>query len=71
MVIGYDVIGITASVLATGATMPSVLANEVTEASQPYHLESLFVVATWLLAVALVVNVAGRLLMRRGQRRSN
>jgi phosphate transport system permease protein len=67
MVIGNDVVGVTASVLAPGATMPSILANEVTEASQPYHLESLFVVATWLLAVALVVNVAGRLLVRRGR----
>jgi phosphate transport system permease protein len=65
MVIGNDVTGITASLLAPGATMPSVIANELTEASQPLHLESLFVVATWLLALALVVNVAGRLMVRR------
>ena len=67
MVIGNDVDGVTASLLAPGATMPSVIANEFTEASQPFHLESLFVVATWLLVLALVFNVAGRLMMRRGR----
>jgi phosphate transport system permease protein len=66
MVIGNDVAGITTSLLAPGATMPSVIANELTEASQPFHLESLFVVATWLLVLDLVVNVAGRLMVRRG-----
>lgn len=68
MVIGNDVSGVSASVLAPGATMPSVIANELTEANQPYHLQSLFVVATWLLVLALVVNVGGRLLVRRGAR---
>jgi phosphate transport system permease protein len=68
MVIGNDVSGITASLLAPGATMPSVLANELTEASQPFHLESLFVVATWLLVLAVAVNVGGRLLVRRQSR---
>jgi phosphate transport system permease protein len=67
MVIGNDVDGVTASLLAPGATMPSVIANDLTEASQPLHLESLFVVATWLLVLALVFNVAGRLMMRRGR----
>lgn len=67
MVIGNNVAGVTASLLAPGATMPSVIANEFTEASQPFHLESLFVVATWLLVLAVVVNVAGRLMMRRGR----
>jgi phosphate transport system permease protein len=65
MVIGNDVSGVTGSLLAPGATMPSVIANELTEANQPFHLESLFVVATWLLALALVVNVGGRLIVRR------
>jgi len=68
MVIGNNVTGINPSLLAPGATMPSVLANELTEATQPFHLESLFVVALWLLALALAVNVAGRLLVRRGHR---
>lgn len=68
MVIGNDVSGIAASMLAPGATMPSVLANELTEASQPLHLESLFVVATWLLVFALAVNVGGRLLVGRHRR---
>jgi phosphate transport system permease protein len=66
MVVGNDVSAVTASLLAPGATMPSVIANELTEASQPWHLESLFVVATWLLVLVLAVNVAGRLLVRRG-----
>jgi phosphate transport system permease protein len=65
MVIGNDVSGVTASLLAPGATMPSVIANELTEASQPWHLESLFVVAAWLLVLALAVNVVGRLVVRR------
>jgi phosphate transport system permease protein len=68
MVIGNDVSGVTASVLAPGATMPSVIANELTEANEPFHLQSLFVVAAWLLALALAVNVAGRFLVRRGAR---
>jgi phosphate transport system permease protein len=67
MVIGNDVSGITASLLAPWATMPSVIANELTEASQPLHLESLLVVATWLLVLALAVNIAGRLLVRHGR----
>ncbi|GAA1720476.1 phosphate ABC transporter permease PstC [Fodinicola feengrottensis] len=65
MVIGNNVLAITASILGQGATMPSVIANEFTEANQPFHLQSLFVVALWLMAFALVVNVIGKLIVRR------
>jgi phosphate transport system permease protein len=65
MVIGNSVLSITRSIFGQGATMPSVIANEFTEATEPWHLQSLFVVAGWLLIIALVVNVAGRLITRR------
>ncbi|GAA3899871.1 phosphate ABC transporter permease subunit PstC [Streptomyces lacrimifluminis] len=65
MLIGDNVLSITRSVLGQGATMPSVIANEFTEANQPFHLSSLFVVAGCLLALALVVNALGRLIVRR------
>ena len=44
MLIGNSVLGITTSIFGQGATMPSVIANEFTEATEPFHLESLFVV---------------------------
>ncbi len=65
MVIGNSVLSITASIFGQGATMSSVIANEFTEATEPFHLSSLFVVAFWLLVIALVVNVAGKLVVRR------
>src|SRR6266487_1622982 len=65
MVIGNNVLSISKSIFGQGATMPSVIANEFTEANQPFHLESLFVVAGWLLILALVVNVAGKLVVSR------
>jgi phosphate transport system permease protein len=65
MVIGNSVLAITASIFGQGATMPSVIANEFTEATEPFHLQSLFVVAMWLLVIALVVNAAGKLVVRR------
>lgn len=65
MVIGNNVLGIAKSILGQGATMPSVIANEFTEANQPFHLQSLFVVALWLLVVALIINVVGKLIVRR------
>lgn len=63
MVIGNNVLGITKSILGQGATMASVIANEFTEANQPFHLDSLFVVAFWLLIIAVIVNVAARLIV--------
>ena len=65
MVIGNSVLSITASIFGQGATMPSVIANEFTEATEPYHLQSLFVVAAWLLVISLIVNIAGRIVTRQ------
>jgi len=65
MVIGNSVLAITASVLGQGATLASVIANEFTEATQPFQLESLFVVGFWLLVLALVVNILARLIVKR------
>jgi phosphate transport system permease protein len=63
MVIGNSVLSITTSIFGQGATMPSVIANEFTEATEPFHLPSLFVVALWLLIIALVTNAAGKLVV--------
>ena len=38
MVIGNNVLGISACILGQGATMPWVIANEFTEATESYHL---------------------------------
>jgi len=65
MVIGNNVLSITKSIFGQGATMPSVIANEFTEETEPFHLDALFGVAMWLLAIALVVNIAGRYVVRR------
>ena len=35
--------------------MPSVIANEFTEATEPFHLQSLFVVGTLLLLITPLV----------------
>ncbi|MGE5289309.1 MAG: phosphate ABC transporter permease subunit PstC [Micromonosporaceae bacterium] len=67
MVIGNNVLNITKSILGQGATMPSVIANEFTEATEAFHKSSLFVVGMWLLAIALVVNIAGRLVIRQAR----
>jgi phosphate transport system permease protein len=66
MVIGNSVLSITKSIFGQGATMPSVIANEFTEATEPYHLQSLFVVGSWLLVISLTVNAVGRVIARRG-----
>jgi phosphate transport system permease protein len=68
MVIGNNVLSITTSLLGQGATMPSVIANEFTESNEPFHLESLFVVAMWLLVIAFLVNVVGRAIIGRANR---
>ena len=65
MLIGNHVLAISKSLLGQGATMPSVIANEFTEATEPFHLSALFVVALALLVVALIVNIAGKLVVRR------
>jgi phosphate transport system permease protein len=65
MLIGNSVLGISTSIFGQGATMPSVIANEFTEATEPFHLESLFVVGALLLLVTLIVNVLGKLIVSR------
>jgi phosphate transport system permease protein len=67
MVIGNNVLSITKSILGQGATMPSVIANEFTEATEAFHRSSLFVVGMWLLGIALVVNIGGRFIIRQTQ----
>jgi phosphate transport system permease protein len=68
MVIGNNVLSITKSLLGQGATMPSVIANEFTESNEPFHLDSLFVAAMWLLVIAVLVNVVGRAIIGRANR---
>ena len=65
MLIGNSVLAITTSIFGQGATMPSIIANEFTEATEPFHLDSLFVVATVLLLITLLVNVIGKLVVSR------
>ena len=53
------------ALFAPGATMASVIANEFTEAVVDLHLASLVAVGFYLFLVALVVNVAAAVLVRR------
>jgi len=52
------------SLFSTSATMASVIANEFTEATEPYHLASLIAVGVLLLVVSVLVNLAARLAVR-------
>ena len=54
---------ISASLLAPGATMASVIANEFTEATGKLHLAALIEIALLLFAMTLVVNGVARLLV--------
>jgi phosphate transport system permease protein len=65
MLIGNSVLGITTSIFGQGATMPSIIANEFTEATEPHHLDALFVVATVLLIITLIVSLIGKLIVSR------
>jgi len=65
MLIGNSVLSITTSIFGQGATMPSVIANEFTEATEPFHLDALFVVGTLLLIITLIVNLLGKLVVSR------
>jgi phosphate transport system permease protein len=64
-VIGNSVLTITKSIFGQGATLASVIANEFTEATEPYHLDALFVVGFWLLVLSLIVNVIGKKVVSR------
>src|SRR5262245_62373423 len=54
---------ISASLLAPGATMASVIANEFTEATGHLYLSALIEIALTLFALTIVVNAAARLLV--------
>jgi phosphate transport system permease protein len=53
------------SLLGTGATLASVIANEFTEAVSDMHQGALAELGLVLLAVTLLLSIAGRLLLRR------
>ena len=65
MLIGNSVLAISTSIFGQGATMPSIIVNEFTEATEPFHLDSLFVVGMLLLFITLVVNILGKLVVSR------
>ena len=52
------------SLFSTGATMASIIANQFTEANEPYFLTSLIAIAVLLMVMSVVVNFAARLLVR-------
>ena len=56
---------ITASLFASGYTLPSVIANEFTEAVGNVYLGSLFYLGVVLVLITIAVNVAARLLVWR------
>jgi phosphate transport system permease protein len=64
MVIG-NTMQISASLFATGYTLPSVIANEFTEANGNVYLGSLFYLGVLLVLITIVVNVLARLLIWR------
>ena len=65
MLIGNTVLNISTSIFGQGATMPSVIANEFTEATEPFHLQSLFVVGLALMVITLIINLLGKLVVSR------
>jgi phosphate transport system permease protein len=56
---------ISASLLAPGYTMASLIANEFSEASSDAHLSALMAVGFALFGITVVVNAVARLLVRR------
>jgi phosphate transport system permease protein len=64
MVIG-NTMQISASLFASGYTLPSVIANEFTEATGNLYLGSLFYLGVVLVLITVVVNVLARLLIWR------
>jgi len=63
MVIGNST-AIAHSLFAPAATLASIIANQFTEATEPFHLASLIALGVVLLAVSILVNTAARLLVR-------
>jgi len=62
MVIGNSTT-IAHSLFSPAATLASTIANQFTEATEPYHLSSLMALALILMVIAVVVNAAARLLV--------
>jgi phosphate transport system permease protein len=65
LVAGNSSTAIGPSLFTPGYTMASAIANQFTEASDPLHFSALVEIALVLLVVALVINTAARLLIRR------
>ena len=65
LVAGNSSTSIGPSLFTPGYTMASAIANQFTEASDPLHFSALVEIALVLLVVALVINTAARLLIRR------
>ena len=63
MVIG-NTPAIAHSLFAPASTMASVIANQFTEATEPFHLAALVAVGVLLLVMSVLVNSAARLLVR-------
>jgi phosphate transport system permease protein len=63
MVIGNST-SIAHSLFSPAATLASAIASQFTEATEPYHLAALMALALILMAIAVVVNVIARLLVR-------
>lgn len=63
MVIG-NTPSIAHSLFAPASTMASVIANQFSEATEPFHLASLVAVGVLLLVISVLVNSAARLLVR-------
>ena len=51
------------SLLVPAQTLASVVANEFTEATEPFHASALLGIAVLLLLIAVVVNALARLLV--------
>jgi phosphate transport system permease protein len=62
MVIGNST-AIAHSLFSPSATLSSQIANQFTEATEPFHLSSLMALALILLVIAVIVNIAARLLV--------
>jgi phosphate transport system permease protein len=63
MVIG-NTPAIAHSLFSPAATMSSIIANQFTEATEPFHLASLVAVGVLLLVISVLVNSGARLLVR-------
>lgn len=53
------------SIFAPANTMASIIANEFTEATGELYLSSLIHIALWLSIITMIVNITGKLVMRK------